>query len=315
MGELRATMKKIFNSIDGLNEDMVVGPKEVVGTHYNVLVVDEAHRLYRRKHLPGGDLYVKFDDINKSLMGDAFSGTENDLTELDWIIKSSDLQILFYDKLQTIRTPDIDRERFERICRPHLYKYIELFSQMRCNGGNGYYEYVKKVLCSKRLKPQEYQTINNYRLIVVDSVEELFDKINRHNNENGLSRVVAGPGWAINDDIIIEDKEYHWAGDKKDWSNPEKLKETIFSIHKIQGFDLNYAGVIFGKEVFFDTEHGCIAVKKEELRDNHAKSAGEDAMRQFILNIYLTLMTRGINGTYIYAVDQELSAYLKQFFS
>lgn len=26
----------------------------------------------------------------------------------------------------------------------------------------------------------------------------------------------------------------------------------VFGIHKIQGFDLNYAGVIFGKEVYYD---------------------------------------------------------------
>ena len=36
-------------------------------------------------------------------------------------------------------------------------------------------------------------------------------------------------------------------------------------------------------------------------------------MRQYLLNIYLTLMTRGINGTYVYAVDDNLREYLKNF--
>lgn len=62
-----------------------------------VLVVDEAHRLYRRKNLSGTHLYIKFDSINKELMAEGFTGSEDVFTELDWIIKSSGIQILFYD--------------------------------------------------------------------------------------------------------------------------------------------------------------------------------------------------------------------------
>ena len=92
-----ATMKMIFKSIEGLSEKMVLAPTEVVNDYYDVLVVDEAHRLYRRKHLPGGHIYSKFDSINKQLMGNAFKRDESDLTELDWIIQSSRTQVLFYD--------------------------------------------------------------------------------------------------------------------------------------------------------------------------------------------------------------------------
>lgn len=123
MRELRTTMKNIFNSIDGLSEEMVLAPEDVVKDYYDVLVVDEAHRLYKRHHLPGPHIYKKFDTINKSLMADEFIQDESAFTELDWIIKSSRMQIIFYDELQTIRTTDIDKSRFEEICRPHLYAY------------------------------------------------------------------------------------------------------------------------------------------------------------------------------------------------
>ena len=76
---------------------------------------------------------------------------------------------------------------------------------------------------------------------------------------------------------------------------------------------MNYAGVIFGKEVYYDVEKGCIEINKKELKDNRTKIKGDNDSKKYILNIYLTLMTRGIFGTYIYAVDNNLRAYLKDF--
>ena len=303
MQELRKYMKNVFDTVNGLTSDMVISPEEATQSYFDLLVVDEAHRLYQREHLPGAAIYKKFDAINQRLMGGTFS-TEPSvaLTELDWIIRSSRLQILFYDELQRIRTADIPQERFDSICKPKLYKKLELYSQMRCKGGNGYYEYVKKVLEGKHLDGREYSVIENYKLSTVDSIDELFDIIYRHDEEDDLSRVITGPGWAIGDDIVIEGRVMRWAKD-------------ITSIHRIQGFDLNYAGVVFGKEVFFDCEAGEISINKKELRDNFIKSSGDEWMRRYILNIYLTLMTRGIKGTYVYAVDESLRDYLRYFFN
>ena len=255
-------------------------------------------------------MYKKFDAINRVLMADRFTGSEEDFTELDWIIKHSKMQILFYDEFQTIRASDIGRERFKIICRPHLYKYIDLFSQMRCKGGNGYYEYVKNVIEKYNINIREYKKIVDYELKVVDNVEDIFAIIQQKNETDNLCRVVTGPGWGMKQDIVISGKKFHWARNIE-----ESNDSAILSIHKIQGFDLNYAGVIFGKEVYYDDEAKCIAVNKKELKDNFTKSSGEDDMRRFVLNIYITLMTRGINGTYVYAVDDRLRYYLRQFFN
>lgn len=63
----------------------------------------------------------------------------------------SDRTIIFYDELQSIRATDIDKIRFEEICRPHLFAYYKLISQMRCKGSNGYYDYVKDILEKEKL--------------------------------------------------------------------------------------------------------------------------------------------------------------------
>ena len=307
MIELRRTMKKIFNSIEGLSPKMIYSPEEVVEeSYFDVLIVDEAHRLYRNRHLPQGAA-AKFKKVNPQLMGDTYQNKESDLTELDWIIRSSRLQVLFYDSRQSIRTPDIDKERFEAICKPHLYKYIELYSQMRCKGGNGYYEYIKEILEGSNLTFRSYKKIHNYKIAFFDHITELVDFINANNNSDGLSKIIAGPGWTIKEDIILEGKTYHWAGSGLN-------DDFIHSIHKIQGFDLNFAGVIFGREIFYSKETGRIEVNRKNLKDKHAKPTGNDeAMRRYVLNIYLTLMTRGIYGTFIYVIDDDLKEYLKTF--
>ena len=308
MNKLRTTMKVIFDSIDGLNASMVLSPEDVVKERYDILIVDEAHRLYRRKHLPGAHLYKKFDSINRVLMGDALTRTEEDLTELDWIIKSSRLQILFYDQYQTIRVTDIGPERFIRICTPYLEKpTIQLFSQMRCKGGNGYYEYIKGILEKSNMGVDQYRNIMNYEIKVFDHISELFSAINEKNRKCSLSRIVTGPGWNMEEPIIIENHQYHWAKDNQDCEN------FVYSIHKVQGFDLNYAGVIFGKEIYFNENLGRVAINKKEVRDNFTKSNGDEDMQRYIINIYITLMTRGINGTFVYAMDKKLSTYLRGF--
>jgi len=308
MVQLRTTMKRIFSSIDGLSENMVLSPEEVVENYYDILIVDEAHRLYRRKHLPGSHLYIKFDAINRSLMGDAFTATEDDLTELDWIIKSSRLQVLFYDEYQTIRATDIGPERFASICKPHLYFYAELLSQMRCQGGNGYYEYVRYIIESKKADIKKYKHFDNYEVKVFDRISDLITSIEAKNNTDDLCRIITGPGWSIEEPISIEGETYRWGNDIDDPQNGD-----IFSIHKIQGFDLNYAGVIFGKEVYYDEEKKQIGIDKKSLKDNFTKSMGDEYMYRYIYNIYITLMTRGIKGTYVYAVDENLRDYLKSF--
>ena len=243
MKELNTTMEDIFKSIERLDDSMVLLPEEVIEDHYDLLIVDEAHRLYLRKNLPGAQVTNRYDEINRQLMREELTKSESDLTELDWIIRSSRLQVLFYDEFQRIRITDIEKERFDKICSSILYKSIELISQMRCKGGNGYYDYVKSILEASNLSIRNYKYFDYYETKVFENLDDLFEIIkiqNESDSEKGnLSKVVTGPGWTTTQEIEICGKKYKWAKGRKD-----EREDVIFSIHKVQGFDLNYAGVI-----------------------------------------------------------------------
>ncbi len=101
------------------------------------------------------------------------------------------------------------------------------------------------------------------------------------------------------------------------WAEQPRTINEVGSTYTIQGFDLNYAGVILGPSVqyrngriVFDKEKSCNdrATHKRTLADGTSKSFGEE----FLRNELGVLLTRGVNGLYIYACDEELRKILKK---
>jgi len=94
MTSLRSTLEKVFQSVHGLSAQMVIGPNDVIKKKYDLLIVDESHRLTRRKSIMG---YKAFDDVNKKLGlyhsevidGKNVQSADKNGTQLDWIVYSS----------------------------------------------------------------------------------------------------------------------------------------------------------------------------------------------------------------------------------
>lgn len=312
MQSLRKTLKNVFNSIRGLSADMIIGPAEVKNDEYDILIVDEAHRLRQRKALAQ---YPVFDQCN------AYFGLGNDGTELDWILKSSRWQIMFYDAEQSVKPADIDVSKFRSICQRHLSKQVTLYSQMRCLGGQDYIAYVKGVLNGEQVERRT--DFGEYRIRFYDDAALMFRDIQDLDRQYRLCRTVAGYGfkWISKkdkaaQDICIGDLCVQWNTTDKDWIGHPGSVNEIGCIHTVQGYDLNYCGVIFGPEIGYDKASQQIVIRKGCYYDALGKAAVEtdQELHDYIINIYATLMTRGIRGTYVYACDPDLREYLRQYF-
>ena len=139
--------------------------------------------------------------------------------------------------------------------------------------------------------------------------------------ESGLSRLIAGFSWpwiSKNDksqfDIKIENVELKWNTVKDDWINSDNAINEVGCIHTTQAYDLNYAGIIFGNEITFDKEKNEIVILKENYFDRNG-SVGISEMKDLkknILNIYKTVLLRGIKGTYVYVCDNNLREYFSK---
>ncbi len=309
MTSLRKTLRRVFKNVKGLTPGMVIGPNDVVKKNYDVLIVDEAHRLQRRVNLTN---FRDFDKVSASL------GLQKETaTQLDWVIRSSKYQILFYDKFQTIKPADIKYNAIDNIS----FIQHRLVSQMRVNGGDGYIEYVRNILdCIEQPNTKFY----NYEFKLFDNIGEMISAIKQKDNDSGLSRVLAGYAWEwktkgkniIDFDIEIEGTKLKWNSTTEDWVNSPNAVNEVGCIHTIQGYDLNYAGVILGPEISYDKENNKIVVDKSKYLDFNGKRAISDPaeLEAYIKNIYKTLLTRGINGTYVYIVDKDLREYVRKYF-
>lgn len=307
MTSLRKSLKTVFGAIGGLKKNMVIGPSDAGKKEYDILIVDEAHRLAHRKNLPN---YGSFDATNRSL------GLGNEGTQLDWIMRSSKHQIFFYDEAQSIKPSDIPKEKFQALKRQSA-KPIKLTSQMRVSAGNDYINFVDRLL---KCQPLDNLTIpENYDFRLFTSFQDFHKEIIVKEKELGLSRLIAGYSWpwiSKSDkslyDIEIEGTKLQWNNVHIDWINSADPKVEVGCIHTTQGYDLNYAGIIFGKEITYNKEFNRIEIIRENYHDRKGRAGIDDdeRLKEYIVNIYKTIMYRGIKGTMVYACDPKLREYL-----
>lgn len=311
---LRDTLKKVFDTIPGMSSKDVISPKDVPNCiYFDLLVVDEAHRLKQRKNL---SQYKYFDNNNIKLGLDKNTGTE-----LDWILKCSKNQILFYDGLQSVRLSDVPPSKFDHLFTDPSVKQYKLETQFRCKAGEEYIKYIREVLSPA--PPSIFQSFSDYDLLLFENFSEMVSKIKEKEAEYSLSRLVAGFAWEWKSkkdpskmDIEIDGLSFQWNSTDKNWVNSPNAANEIGCIHTVQGYDLNYCGIIFGPEIDYDFDNHKFIINKKQYKDSLGRQGildKDDLLRDFILNIYSTLMTRGIIGTYVYACNKGMRDYLKKY--
>lgn len=319
MTSLRESLENVFRKIPGLKSTMVINPSDTfkLKDKYDLLIVDEAHRLRKYRNISWMGAFKK----NNQKLGLDDSGTE-----LDWIIANSKNQIFFYDSAQSIKPSDVDSEKFSELLEDKNSLRLELKSQMRVMGGNNYIQFVDDFLNVKMSNRVRYQD-DNYELYIFDNFNDLNRELLTREKEIGLCRMIAGYSWPWKSnpkldpppsphttDIELDGLSFKWNSTDKDWINSRNAVNEIGCIHTTQGYDLNYAAVIFGKEIDFDKETNEIVIYPANYFDLNGKKGIDDikTLKAYIINIYKTIMYRGIKGTFIYACNPGLREYLKE---
>ena len=320
MSSLRKTLQNVFRKIPELKSSMIISPSDTFKKEYDLLIVDEAHRLRQYKNIGWMGVFKK---NNRKL------GLDDTGTELDWIIANSKNQIFFYDSAQSVKPSDIPSSHFDKLLNESNTIEIELKSQMRSNGGNDYITFVDDLLNIKR-ENKSFYSPDNYDVVVFDSMKDMYEQLSIKEEKYGLCRLIAGYSWPwLSDpkkkpkpdlnaiDIAIDGVELQWNKTDKDWINSEDSFKQVGCIHTTQGYDLNYTGVIFGEEISFNKVTQQIEIDKSKYFDKNGKRGLEDIeeLKEYIINIYKTIMFRGIKGVYIYACDKNLREYFKEHIS
>ncbi|AZA90279.1 Uncharacterized conserved protein [Chryseobacterium nakagawai] len=315
MASFRKTISNVFKNVNGLSTKMVIGPSELAKNKYDLIIVDEGHRLRRRVNL--GSYYGTF-DVNCEKLGlDKFASSE-----LDWVLMQSKKSIIFYDEYQSIKPSDTLKENFKKLELESYTRVEKLKTQLRVRGGNNYIKLIHKLFDEPSKLPVGKYKTDDYEFYLFDDLGDMLDRIKKKNEIHRLSRIVAGYAWEWvsnknpdSYDIIIGDNKLKWNSVSVDWVNSSNSINEVGCIHTTQGYDLNYTGIIIGPELDYDFELGKLTIDKQKYKDKNGKNSIKDdaELLDFIINIYKTILLRGIEGTYIYVCNDNLRTFLKQF--
>ncbi len=279
----------------------------------NTLIADEAHRLEERSQ------YTKK------------TGNENQIKE---IIHSAVCSVFFIDESQRVTMSDIGS--VEEIKKWAEYEKsdvieMELISQFRCNGSNGYLAWLDNLLEIRETANYDLEGLD-YEVKLCDSPAEVHDIILEKNRATNRARVLAGYCWnwpkasrgdSNYHDIQIGDFGMSW---NLDDGQPYALSETsvneVGCIHTTQGLEFDYVGVIIGDDIRYENGHIVTDFTKRAKTDQSIKNLKtmykenpEEALAradEIIKNTYRTLMTRGMKGCYVYCTDPGMREYIRK---
>ncbi len=324
--EQRSVYRQIFKKLCIENGDLVYSPttfihKYDVNHPIDVVFVDEAHLLLTQ----GKQSYTG----------------KNQLQD---ILNRAKVTIIMFDTNQILTAEQYWEykllEKYRKMAQDNN-NHIVLTEQLRIHANDKVIKWIddftKKGIVNKLPKK-----LGNYDIEIFDTPKLLENKIKEKakNKNSKLSRLVATYDWKYSSSHTNNGKPWEVTIDKwhrswnyevaknfsrnenkgikdKSWAEQDHTINEVGSIFTIQGFDLNYVGVIIGpsvkyrnNKIIYCPEFSCHekAVQNRKLSDGTYKNFGELLIR----NQLRILMTRGVNGLYIYACDEGLREHLKK---
>ena len=279
---------------------------------YDVLLVDEAHRLKLRSQ------YAK--------------GGVNQIKE---IIEAARTTVFFIDEAQKVTWLDIGEiaaiEEFAAELGAEV-DHLELSSQFRCGGSDDYMAWIDGSL-GVAPRTDSYFSTSRFDFRVFDDPSELFGAIKMRNKINGKSRLVAGYCWDWvsrkgSGELDIVFPEYRFEADwnlqthGSAWIVKDESIDEVGCIHTCQGLELDYVGVIVGADLVFrngriETDPSARAKTDKSLHGykKALKERPDEARRKadrIIRNTYRTLLTRGMKGCFVYFSDPALAQHFRE---
>jgi uncharacterized protein len=291
-----------------------------VGAELNaidVLVADEAHRI-------------------RKLSSNRYTPKEQRSNEpqIDELIKASKVSVFFIDDDQIVRPDEIGSVQYIKEAAARngcsLFEY-QLEAQFRCAGSDAFINWVNNTLGVRRTANILWQGNEGFDFKIFDSPDNMESAIKEKVGQGYTGRMTAGFCWpwsnANDDGALIPDVKV--GNYQRPWNaKPEATKlakgipkavlwaydpngiEQVGCIYTAQGFEFDYVGVIFGKDLRYDPDKQIWVGDKEHSFDSPVKRS-RDRFTDLVKNTYRVLLTRGMKGCYVHFEDKETERFFR----
>ena len=309
------TLRKVIGSRGGVQFKYF---NSYTGADYNavdVLIADEAHRIRKTSN----SRYTRKE-------------SRRDAAQIDELIRASKAAVFFIDDDQVVRPDEIGsvayiREHSEKSgC---LVLEYELETQFRCAGSSAFVNWVNNTLGIRETANTRWGRDEVFDFRVVDSPEVLEKLIIQKAGEGFSARLTAGFCWpwsvpradgTLADDVVIGGFRRPWNARPEakklakgipralTWAyEPEGLGQ-VGCVYTAQGFEFDYVGVIFGKDLMYNPLSHSWEGHPESSYDSVVKRSGQRFL-DLVKNTYRVLLTRGMKGCYVNFADYDTESY------
>jgi hypothetical protein len=290
-----------------------------------VIVCDEAHRL-------------------RETSNDRFTAKarRSEISQACEIVRAARVSVFLLDERQSVRPGEIgtvEEIRSAAVDEGAEVREVSLKAQFRCNGCNGYIEWVDALMGEQPQHVGPWLQTEEYDLRLFDNPATMEAEIKQRATGGASARLVAGfcwpwsdplPGGALAPDVKIGNWRRAWNEKSPEqhkkpgpaprpdrhpyylWATrPERIAE-IGCIYSAQGFEFDYCGVILGNDLVWRDGVGWVA-SRDASADPAIKRTrfAEGALERLLQHTYRVLLTRGMRGTFVYSTDYETRELLR----
>ena len=292
---------RYFNSYTEADPEMI-----------DVLIMDEAHRIRESSN----SRFTR-------------KQSRSDRSQIAELIEASKISVFFIDDAQVVRPGEVGSSELVRDNAALLgAKLIQerLTTQFRCAGSDRFVQWIDDLLeiGGRPSTGITYDSNEDFDFQVIDTPEELDALIRSKEREGNTARMVAGFCWpwsnarsdgSLENDVVIDDWQRPWNAKPEAarlargipkaqyWATDPGGLDQIGCIYTAQGFEFDYVGVIFGKDLIWSPTLHKWAGQKAQSHDGIVKRAGEKFV-DYAKNVYRVLLTRGLKGCYVLFLDE-----------
>ena len=308
--ELYKAYRDLGESIPNMNVNSIKRPTALINDaqknnkKYDIIFVDEAHLLYSKS-----EPYAHYRG-------------QNQLTDLMNLAK---VVVVVYDFDQVFQSKMYwDKDLLFKTIGKHPYKLFDMNFQYRMVASDEQVEWMDDLTEEKPMKP--FPDNSDFEFKVFDRAGDMFEAIKKRNKEVGMSRMVATSGFPrIDGRHNVEMDSFslpwdEWDPQRTHWAKREGSITQVGTIYTLQGFDLNYVGMVIGPSFGYDAQTDTMTIipekysHKEIFKKRKDIQFTQEEYKVFIANVLNVLMKRGKYGLYLTAYDDALRKRLVELY-
>ena len=283
----------------------------------DVLICDESHRI-------------------RITSNDRFTPREkkSNLFQIEEILRAAKVAVFLIDDKQIVRPNEIGSsdyiEEFANKHKCQLFTY-DLEIQFRCNGSEAFINWINNTLQIDKTANAIWDLHEEFDFRIFESPYDLEVAIKQKAQQGHTARLTAGFCWKwskpdkngnLLNDVVIGSFQRPWNA-KPDagrlasgipkaavWAHDPNGINQVGCIYTAQGFEFDYVGVIFGKDLAYNFDHQEWEGRFEYSQDTVVKKAKKRFL-DLVKNTYRVLLTRGMKGCYVYFMDKDTERFIK----